>query len=57
MKGSRFGFNVYVYKNDQFIGHFSSYNQAQKHLNIRGNRTISRLIDTGKTSKIYGYKF
>ena len=56
-KGSRYGFNVYVYKNDEFVGHFISYRKAQLALNIKSNKTISRLIDTNKISKIGGYKF
>jgi hypothetical protein len=40
-----------------FVGHFSSYYDAQKKLEIKGNRTISRLIDTGKTDKVQGLKF
>lgn len=57
IKGSRSGFEVYVYKKNIFIGHFSSYNEAQNKLKIKGNRTISRLIDTEKASKLQGYKF
>jgi hypothetical protein len=40
-----------------FVGHFSSYYKAHKKLNIKGNRTISRLIDTGKTYKVQGFNF
>ena len=56
-KGSRTGFEVYVYKNNKFIGHFHSYSQAQKEFSLKSNKTISRLIDTDKVSKVYGYKF
>jgi hypothetical protein len=58
IKGSIKGFEVYVYdKNNMFVGHFSSYYKAHTKLNIKGNRTISRLIDTGKTYKVQGFKF
>ena len=56
-RGSRLGFEVYVYKNDNYMGKFSSYNEAQKQLNLKSNKTISRLIDTDKASKLEGYKF
>ena len=56
-KGSRYGFEVFVYKDNKFVGHYPSYNKAQKALSIKGNKTIARLIDTGRISKIYGYKF
>lgn len=56
-KGSRYGFEVFVYKDNKFVGHFPSYSKAQKALLIKSNKTISRLIDTDRISKIHGYKF
>jgi len=55
-RGSRKGFKVYVYKEGVEVKGepFSSYNQAQKVLKFKGNRTIAIYIDT---NRVFNGKF
>ena len=55
IKGHK-GFPVYVYKGNVFLFKYNSYYSAQKDLKIKGNKTISRYIDTGKITT-EGYSF